>query len=81
MINDRIKERRMAQQITQRELLKRLVEQGLEFDGYSNVISKIESHKRRVFADEVMAFAIALDTPVSELLEDENNKATGTEGR
>lgn len=81
MINDRIKEIRKSKQITQHELRQRLIEQGLKFDEYFNVISKIESHKRRVFADEVKAFAVALDVSVDDLLDEPSLQPTGTEGR
>lgn len=78
MINDRIKEIRVTKGITQEELLQRLIDQGLKLRGYSNLISKIENRKRRVFADEIILFAIALNVSISDLLVD--IKPTGTEG-
>lgn len=78
MVNDRIAKIRKTKKITQQQLLQRLINQGMPYEGYPNLISKIESRKRRVFADEIQAFAAALDVPISELLDDV--KATGTEG-
>lgn len=78
MINDRITEIRKSKGITQNQLLQRLIALGMPYTGYPNLISKIESRKRRVFADEIPAFAAALNVSIYDLLGDDM-QPTGTD--
>ena len=73
MIGKRIKQIRKEKNITQGKL-------GFLIGKPGSTICKIEKGKRRVFGDELKIIAGAFDMTISELLGDDNQAPTGTDG-
>jgi transcriptional regulator with XRE-family HTH domain len=65
-VAERIKDLRKQRQMQQSDLARRMTELGRPMA--ASAISKIETGERRVDVDDLMAFAVALDTPPHRLL-------------